>query len=83
MLASGFKSARVQAQFGKPIVYVEFLATAPWNRPEIQKPPRFRGIGTVMVAAAVEVSWELGYRGLMGLPIPCWRRSCFTETLAE
>jgi hypothetical protein len=28
MLVSDLKSARIQAQFGKPIVYVEFVATA-------------------------------------------------------
>src|SRR6266403_103710 len=67
ILVSDFKSARLRVQFGKPIVYVEFVATAPWNRPELQKPPRFRGVGTVMVAAAVELSWELGYRGRIGL----------------
>ena len=52
--------------FGKPIVYVEFVATAPWNRPELQNPPRYRGVGTVMVAPAVELSWDLGYRGRIG-----------------
>jgi hypothetical protein len=67
MLVSDLKSARIQAQFGKPIVYVEFLASAPWNRPEIQKPPRYRGVGTIMVTAATELSWELGYRGRLGL----------------
>ena len=67
MLASDFKSARLQSQFGKTIVYVEFVATAPWNRPELQNPPRYRGVGTVMVAAAVELSWDLGYRGRIGL----------------
>ncbi len=67
MLVSDFKSARIQAQFGKPIVYIEFLATAPWNRPELQQPPRFCGVGTVMVAAAVELSWSLGYKGRIGL----------------
>ena len=67
MLACDFKSARIQAQFGKPIVHVDFLATAPWNRPEFQTPQRYRGVGTVMVAAAVELSWELGYRGRIGL----------------
>lgn len=67
MLVSDLKSARLQLQFGKPIVYVEFLATAPWNRPEIQKPVRYRGVGTVMIAAAVELSWELGYKGRIGL----------------
>jgi len=67
MLASDFNSARLQAQFGKAIVYVEFLATAPWNRPELENPPRYRGVGTVMIAAAVELSRELGYRGRIGL----------------
>ncbi|HEX3627224.1 MAG TPA: GNAT family N-acetyltransferase [Verrucomicrobiae bacterium] len=67
MLACDFKSARIPAQFGKPIVHVEFLATAPWNRPEFQTPKRYSGAGTVMVAAAVELSWQLGYRGRIGL----------------
>jgi len=67
MLVSDLQSARIQAQFGKPIVFVEFLATAPWNRPEIQTPPKYRGVGMVMVAAAVELSWDLGYRGRIGL----------------
>jgi GNAT superfamily N-acetyltransferase len=67
MLVSDVESARVQAQFGKPIVYVKFLASAPWNRPEFQTPPRYRGVGTVMVTAAVELSWDLGYRGRIGL----------------
>lgn len=81
MLASDFKSARLQLHFGKPIVYVEFLATAPWNRPEFQKPTRYRGVGTVMMAAAVELSFELGYRGrisLHSLPAaePFYRDGC-------
>jgi hypothetical protein len=67
MLANDFKSARLQSQFGKPIVHVEYLATAPWNRPEIKKPPLYRGVGTVMVGAAVDLSFELGYRGRIGL----------------
>ena len=43
MLVSDFESARVQSQFGKPIVYVKFLPSAPWNRPEFQTPPCYRG----------------------------------------
>jgi GNAT superfamily N-acetyltransferase len=88
MLASDFRSARLQAQFGKPIVYVEFVATAPWNRPEVQKPPRYRGVGTVMVAAAVELSWDLGYRGRIGLhSLPAaerfYRESCGMTELGK
>lgn len=67
MLVCDYKSARISGQFGKPIVYVEYLATAPWNRPEFQTPPRYRGVGTVMVAAAVELSWEFGFHGRIGL----------------
>ena len=67
MLASDVKSARIQAQFGKPIVYVELLAAAPWNRSKIQKPKRFHGVGTVMMAAAVQLSIDLGYKGRVGL----------------
>lgn len=67
MWVCDFKSARLPAQFGKPVVYVEFLASAPWNRAEIQTPPRYRGVGTVMIAAAIELSRELGYRGRIGL----------------
>lgn len=67
MLANDLKSARVQAQFGTPIVYVELLATAPWNRAKIQKPKRFRGVGTVMMAAAIQLSLDLGFKGRIGL----------------
>jgi GNAT superfamily N-acetyltransferase len=67
MLVSDFKSARLRAQFGRPVVYVEFVATAPWNRPEVQRPPRYRGVGTVMMMACVGLSRELGYHGRIGL----------------
>src|ERR1017187_2324740 len=88
MLVSDLKSARIQAQFGKPIVYVEFVATAPWNRPEIQTPQRYRGVGTVMVTAAVELSWDLGYRGRIGLhSLPAaerfYRESCGMTELGK
>jgi len=81
MWVCDFRSARIPAQFGKPLVYVEFLASAPWNRPEIQTPPRYRGVGTVMVGAAVELSRELGYRGRIGLHSlpraePFYREAC-------
>jgi hypothetical protein len=67
MLASDIKSARIQNQFGKALVYVELLATAPWNRSKIQKPKRFQGVGTVLIDAAIELSLELGFSGRIGL----------------
>jgi hypothetical protein len=67
MLMNDITSARLPQQFGKPIVYVEFLATAPWNRPELRSPPKYRGCGRIFVAAAIETSLDAGYKGRVGL----------------
>lgn len=50
-----------------PVVYIDFVAVAPWNRTTIQDPPRFRNLGTLMVGAAVEVSRSAGFEGRCGL----------------
>jgi len=39
---------RSRSESSKNLVYVDFLATTPWNRPSIQDPPQYRGVGTVM-----------------------------------
>jgi len=61
------KSARVGEQRGKPIVYVDYLETAPWNRPELYKPPRFRGVGSILVRTAIECSQQEEFKGRIGL----------------
>lgn len=50
-----------------PILYVDYLAVAPWNRRTFQNPQRFRHLGTVMIGAAVELSLTLGLDGRCGL----------------
>jgi hypothetical protein len=50
-----------------PIVYVDYVAVAPWNRNQIQNPQRFRHLGTVMLGAAVAKSISLGHEGRCGL----------------
>lgn len=52
---------------GGRIVYVEYLATAPSNRDDIQKPPRFRGCGSAMLAMALARSRDFGYPVRVGL----------------
>jgi HTH-type transcriptional regulator, competence development regulator len=74
MLASDFKSARLQTHFGKPVVYIEFLATAPWNRPEFQKPTRYRGVGTVMPESSDKVAF-VDTRIALGAFVSLWRRN--------
>jgi hypothetical protein len=49
------------------IIYVHSLATAPWNRPSIENPPRYRLVGGVFLEFAEYRSHELGYGGLVGL----------------
>lgn len=61
------KTARIPAQSGKPVVYVEYLATAPWNRKELGCTPRYRGIGRTLILAAVELSLQEEFRGRIAL----------------
>ena len=51
----------------RPIVYVDYVAVAPWNRREIQDPQRFRHLGTVMLGSAVARSISMGLEGRCGL----------------
>ena len=67
MLTNDITSARLAEQFGKPLVYVQFVATAPWNRPELQTPPKYRGVGRVFILAAIQASFDEGYKGRVGL----------------
>ena len=50
-----------------PLVYVEAIASAPWNRIEIERPPWLRGIGRRLLAFSRVRSAELGYGGRVGL----------------
>lgn len=61
------KSAREPSQARKPLVYVDYLEVAPWNRPEFGTKPRLRGVGTALITAAVVLSDEEGFKGRIGL----------------
>jgi GNAT superfamily N-acetyltransferase len=59
--------ARLPCQNGKPLVYVTYLATAPWNQVEIAGIRKFKGVGTLLIRAAVEMSFDVGFKGRIGL----------------
>lgn len=61
------KACREPGQKGKPLVYVEYLEVAPWNRAELGAKPRLRGVGTVLLTAAVALSIDEGFKGRIGL----------------
>ena len=56
------------ARFGNDrVVYVDYLEAAPWNLKGIADPPRFLGVGTVLLVEAVRLSVETGHGGRVGL----------------
>ena len=58
---------RSQVEPGKSVVYVEYLATAPWNRRSVQNPPQYRTVGTLLLLFARSRSVALGYNGRVAL----------------
>lgn len=51
----------------KPLIYVVALSAAPWNRKQLQNPPRFRRVGTLLLNFSRIRSLALGYKGRVGL----------------
>jgi hypothetical protein len=61
------KMTRLPAQKGKPLVYVDYLEVAPWNRPDLSQAVRYRGVGTALLVAAIAFSRDEGFNGRIGL----------------
>ena len=63
--------SRIPDQRGAPLVFVDYLETAPWNiRPfmvALGLRARFSGVGTQLIEAAVRLSMREGYEGRIGL----------------
>jgi hypothetical protein len=64
-LASHF--AELAPDRGKPLVYVEFLESAPWNLREMCETPRFGLIGVRLMEAVARLSIQEGFHGRVGL----------------
>ena len=62
---------RIASQLRKPLVYVDYLETAPWNiKPlmrAMDKEIQFSGIGTRLIEAAVRLSMDEGFKGRVAL----------------
>ena len=64
MIVNTMKRCRISTQANKHLVYVEYLEAAPWNRGPNQT---HKGIGTVLMAAAIQLSIDEGNHGRIGL----------------
>ncbi len=52
---------------GQGQIYVDFVASAPLKSPSVVENARYGLVGRVLIATAVQVSIEEGFRGRMGL----------------
>lgn len=67
MLVDTTKFARLEHQRGKELVYIELVATAPWNRPQLVTQPQYKGVGRVLIGTAISLSYDLEFKGRVGL----------------
>jgi hypothetical protein len=58
---------RLREQQGLDLVYVEYIATAPWNRAGFTPTPLYKGVGRILLATAISLSVDLGFHGRLAL----------------
>lgn len=67
MIVNLTRYCELPAQRSQPLVYVEFLETAPWNRSTLVATPRFKRVGNILIYTAVDLSLKEGFDGRIGL----------------
>jgi len=61
------KLARLPVTAGRPLVYLDYLESAPWNNQDITPAQEYRGVGLRLMQAAVQYSLDVGFDGRIGL----------------
>ncbi len=59
--------SRIPEQKGKPLVYVKYIETAPWNSRMYVPEARYKLVGNVLLFTAIQASLELEWAGRIGL----------------
>ena len=67
MLVNLTRFAKLDIQKGLELVYVERIATAPWNRSALVPNPQFKGVGRILLATAISLSVQVEFQGRLGL----------------
>lgn len=67
MLVTTAGFAKAPSQRGKPLALIDLVATAPWNRKRFTPTPRFKGVGRIMLVAAISLSVQEEFKGRLGL----------------
>lgn len=62
------KRCRLPSQHGQFLTYIDYIETAPWNQANLlSNEIAYSGVGTVLFAAAIELSIEEEFKGRIGL----------------
>jgi len=69
LVSLGARRAKHSSYIGRELIYIEYLASAPWNRKSLMTPDlaTYKGVGENLVSLAVQISFEEGFNGLIGL----------------
>ena len=67
MIEFDLHRSRLKPGNNKNLVYVEYLATAPWNRRSLSQQVKYKGSGTGLITFAISRSISLQYKGRVGL----------------
>jgi hypothetical protein len=67
MLVDVTHFGRLNPKKPQELVYVDLVATAPWNRAKLISAPRYKGVGRLLIATAISYSQEMGFDGRLGL----------------
>ena len=59
--------ARLDPDHAKPLVYVDYVETAPWNAREFTNQPQYKSVGSILLEAAVRASLNESFGGRVGL----------------
>lgn len=61
-------AGRSKSHAGKPVLYVHYLESAPWNLKQyVGDEAQFGGVGFCLILEAIAISQEEGFRGRVGL----------------
>jgi hypothetical protein len=61
------KFCKEDSQRSKPLIYVDYLATAPWNSADVVEEPKYAGVGKILIRTAIQLSIEEELGGRIGL----------------
>jgi len=68
MIVDSLGRCKLETQKAKPLIYIDYLENAPWNRKELDcDQARITGVGQLLIRAAIELSINEGFAGRIGL----------------